>query len=113
MRKDKMKKTNSPRKIKEKIGNEWVELEVLDENELITVNPNTYDKILNKRSESEKLGIKELILLLLGVDPDIPLKLTLLMKEAFLIEKELSNVLEINFDNLDFYPIILDHIVKN
>ena len=45
-----------------------------------------------------------MLLLLLGVDAEVPLKKILLMKEAFLFEKELSYDLDLNFDSLKFVP---------
>lgn len=88
------------RKVKKNIGGRVIQMEVCDDGEFTTVNPKCYDKL----TKGKKYSVKEMILLLLGVDAEIPLKKLLLMKEAFLFEKELSYELELNFDSLQFVP---------
>ena len=88
------------RKVKKNIGGRVIQMEVCDDGEFTTVNPKCYDKL----TRGKKYSVKEMILLLLGVDAEIPLKKLLLMKEAFLFEKELSYELELNFDSLQFVP---------
>lgn len=87
--------------VKKNINGQEIPLEVCDEGEYTTVNPKCYDKLFGG---TKRHTIKELLLLLLGVDPEIPLKRTLLMKEAFLFEKELSFKLNLYFEPLKFYP---------
>lgn len=87
--------------VKKNINGHEINLEVCDEGEYTTVNPKCYDKLFGG---TKQYSIKELLLLLLGVDPEIPLKRTLLMKEAFLFEKELSFELDLYFEPLKFYP---------
>ena len=86
--------------IKKNIDGREIRMEVCDEGEFTTVNPKCYDNLTG----SEKYSIKDMILLLLGVDAEIPLKRILLMKEAFLFEKELSYDLDLSFDSLEFVP---------
>lgn len=59
-----------------------------------------YDKLI----KGKKYSVRDMILLLLGVDAEVPLKKRLLMKESFLFEKELAYELEINFESLQFVP---------
>lgn len=92
--------SNNIRKVKKNIGGRVIQMEVCDDGEFTTVNPKCYDKL----TKGKKYSVKEMILLLLGVDAEIPLKKLLLMKEAFLFEKELSYELELNFDSLQFVP---------
>ena len=66
----------------EQDGND-IYIEVCDDGEFTTVNPKCYDTLRNV-NDTKKYSVKELLLILLGVDPEIPLKKTLLMKEAFL-----------------------------
>lgn len=104
-----MKSTNSNkgiRKIKKEIspGN-FVEIQVRDECGLTTIDPKDINKLLNKSNiEDSDLNPKEVILLLLGVDPDIPIKETLFMKEAFLLEKEAAKDIGLNIGSMNFYP---------
>lgn len=88
------------RKVKKNINGQEILMEVCDDGEFTTVNPKCYDKLTKGR----KYSVKEMVLLLLGVDADIPLKKLLLMKEAFLFEKELSYELDLNFESLQFVP---------
>lgn len=88
------------RVIKKNINGREIRIEVCDEGEFTTVNPKCYDNLY----EGKKYSIKDMLLLLLGVDYDVPLKKILLMKEAFLFEKELSYELGLNFDSLKFIP---------
>ena len=88
------------RKVKKNVGGRVIQMEVCDDGEFTTVNPKCYDKL----TKGKKYLVKEMILLLLGVDAEIPLKKLLLMKESFLFEKELSYELELNFDSLQFVP---------
>jgi len=102
----KMKNKYTPKKIKKVLpsGNS-VEIEVFNENGLNTVNPADTNRLLNKNViEAPSLSSKELILLLLGVDPDIPIKETLFMKEAFLMEKEGASEIGLNLESLNFFP---------
>ena len=92
--------SNNIRKVKKNIGGREIQMEVCDEGEFTTVNPEYYDKL----TRGKRYSVKEMILLLLGVDADIPLKKVLLMKEAFLFEKELSYELDLNFESLQFVP---------
>lgn len=88
-------------KEKKYINGKEVYIEVCEDGEFTTVNPKCYDNLFGV---GEKHSIKELLLLLLGVDPEIPLKQTLLMKEAFLFEKELSFELNLIFEPLNYVP---------
>ncbi|WP_286242219.1 hypothetical protein [Methanobacterium ferruginis] len=100
------KKEKSIRLIKKEIspGN-FVEIQVRDEDGLTTVNPNDIDKLLNKSNvEENDLSPMEVILLLLGVDPDVPIKETLFMKEAFLLEKEAAKKIGLNVKSMNFFP---------
>ena len=94
---------NSIQRIKKKINGEEICIEVCDEGEFMTVNPKCYSKLSN-RGKGRIYSVKELLLILLGIDSEIPLKKTLLMKEAFLFEKELSYELNLNLDSLMFVP---------
>lgn len=89
------------RKIKKNINGEEIYIEVRDENGFTTVNPKCYSHL---NGVGRKFSVKESILLLLGVDPEIPLKMTLLMKESFLFEKELSYELKLNLESFQFVP---------
>lgn len=90
------------RKIKKNINGEEIYIEVLDEeNGFTTVNPKCYSHL---EGVGRKFSVKDSLLLLLGVDPDIPLKKTLLMKESFLFEKELSHELNLNLESFQFFP---------
>ena len=89
------------RKIKKNINGEEIYIEVRDENGFTTVNPKCYSHL---NGVGKKFSVKEAILLLLGVDPEIPLKMTLLMKESFLFEKELSHELNLNLESFQFIP---------
>lgn len=89
------------RKIKKNINGEEIYIEVRDENGFTTVNPKCYSHL---NGAGKKFSVKESILLLLGVDPEIPIKMTLLMKESFLFEKELSHELELNLESFQFVP---------
>lgn len=89
------------RKIKKTINGEEIYIEVRDENGFTTVNPKCYSHL---NGIGKKFSVKEAILLLLGVDPEIPLKKTLLMKESFLFEKELSHELKLNLESFQFVP---------
>ena len=93
--------SDSIRKIKKNINGEEIYIEVRDENGFTTVNPKCYSYL---NGVGKKFSVKESILLLLGVDPDIPLKKTLLMKESFLFEKELSHELKLNLESFQFVP---------
>lgn len=86
--------------IKRNVNGREILMEVCDEGEFTTVNPKCYDNLTG----DEKYSIKDMLLLLLGVDSEIPLKKVLLMKEAFLFEKELSYELDLTFDSLKFIP---------
>ena len=86
--------------IKKKVGGREISMEVCDEGEFTTVNPKCYDNLTG----AEKYSIKDMVLLLLGVDAEVPLKKILLVKEAFLFEKELSYDLDLSFDSLKFIP---------
>ena len=88
------------RNIKRNVNGREILMEVCDEGEFTTVNPKCYDNLTG----DEKYSIKDMLLLLLGVDSEIPLKKVLLMKEAFLFEKELSYELDLTFDSLKFIP---------
>ena len=88
------------RKVKKNINGREIHMEVCEDGEFTTVNPKCYDKL----TEGRRYSVKEMILLLLGVDEEIPLKKLLLMKEAFLFEKELSYELDLNFESLQFIP---------
>lgn len=89
-------------KIKKNINGEDIYIEVLDEeNGLTTVNPKCYSHL---NGIGRKYSVKESILLLLGVDPEIPLKRILLMKEIFLFEKELAKELNLNLESFQFIP---------
>ncbi len=88
-------------KEKKYINGQEVYIEVCEDGEFTTVNPKCYD---NLSGVGEKHSIKELLLLLLGIDPEIPIKQTLLMKEAFLFEKELSFELNLTFEPLNYVP---------
>ena len=88
------------RKVKKNINGREIHMEVCEDGEFTTVNPKCYDKL----TEGRRYSVKEMILLLLGVDEEIPLKKLLLMKEAFLFEKELSYKLDLNFESLQFIP---------
>lgn len=89
------------RKIKKNINGEEIYIEVRDENGFTTVNPKCYSHL---NGVGRKFSVKEALLLLLGVDPEIPLKKTLLMKESFLFEKELSHELKLNLESFQFAP---------
>ena len=89
------------RKIKKNINGQDIYIEVRDENGFTTVNPKCYSHL---NGVGKKFSVKEAILLLLGVDPEIPLKMTLLMKESFLFEKELSHELNLNLESFQFVP---------
>ena len=89
------------RKVKKNINGEDIYIEVRDENGYTTVNPRCYSHL---NGVGKKFSVKESILLLLGVDPEIPLKMTLLMKESFLLEKELSHELKLNMESFQFVP---------
>lgn len=89
------------RRIKKNMNGETVYIEVCEEGDLCTVNPKCYDKL---SGSGKKYSVKELLLLLLGVDSDVPLKQTLLMKEAFLFEKELSRKLNLHIEPLNYVP---------
>ncbi len=94
--------SNDIRKIKKRINGEDIYIEVCDEeNGFTTVNPKCYSHL---NGVGKKFSVKESLLLLLGVDPDIPLKKTLLMKESFLFEKELSHDLNLNLESFQFFP---------
>ena len=94
--------SNDIRKIKKRINGENIYIEVCDEeNGFTTVNPKCYSYL---NGVGRKFSVKESILLLLGVDPEIPLKMTLLMKELFLFEKELSYKLKLNIESFQFVP---------
>lgn len=93
--------SNDIRKIKKNINGEDIYIEVRDENGFTTVNPKCYSHL---NGVGRKFSVKESILLLLGVDPEIPLKMTLLMKESFLFEKELANELNLNLESFKFIP---------
>lgn len=94
--------SNDIRKIKKRINGENIYIEVCDEeNGFTTVNPKCYSHL---NGVGRKFSVKESILLLLGVDPEIPLKMTLLMKELFLFEKELSYKLKLNIESFQFVP---------
>lgn len=89
------------RKVKKNINGEDIYIEVRDENGYTTVNPRCYSHL---NGVGRKFSVKESILLLLGVDSEIPLKMTLLMKESFLLEKELSHELKLNLESFQFVP---------
>lgn len=93
--------SNNIHKVKTTINHKEVYIEVCDEGEFTTVNPKCYNKLTGG---NEKYSLKELLLLLLGVDPEIPLKQLLLMKEAFLFEKEVSYELNLSFKPLNYIP---------
>lgn len=82
----------------------FVEIETCSENGLITVNPRDAEKVLSKKSSDKNLSSEDVILLLLGADPEVPIKETLFMKEAFLLEKEVANEVGLNINSLNFYP---------
>ena len=88
------------RKVKKNINGREIHMEVRDDGGFTTVNPKCYDNLIKGR----KYSVREMVLLLLGVDAEIPLKKLLLMKEAFLFEKELSYDLELSFESLQFIP---------
>lgn len=92
--------SNNVRVVKKNINGHEIYMEVCDEGEFTTVNPKCYDN----QNRGNKYSIKDMLLLLLGVDADIPLKKILLMKEAFLFEKELSYDLHLSFEPLNFIP---------
>lgn len=107
--------SNNIHKIKTTINNKEICIEVCEEGEFTTVNPKCYDKLTG----NNKYSIEQLLLLLLGVDPEIPLKQILLMKEAFLFEKELSYELDLSFKSLNYIPYkygpyskLLDETIK-
>lgn len=87
-------------RVKKNIGGRKIRMEVLNDGEFTTVNPKCYDKL----TEGKTYSVKDMILLLLGVGAEIPLKKLLLMREAFLFEKELSYELGLNFESLKFVP---------
>ena len=87
-------------KVKKTINGRKLHMDVLDDGEFTTVNPECYDNLTG----GKKYSVKDLVLLLLGVDAEIPLKKLLLMREAFLFEKELSYELKLNFEPLQFVP---------
>lgn len=89
------------RKIKKNINGEEIYIEVRDENGVTTVNPKCYSHL---NGVGRKFSVKEALLLLLGVDPKIPLKRILLMKELFLFEKELAHKLKLNLESFQFEP---------
>ncbi|MEW6011125.1 MAG: hypothetical protein CIT03_07455 [Methanobacterium sp.] len=97
---------NNPKQIKKILSHgNFVKIEVCEEKGLITVNPKDTDRLLNKNIIDEpSLDPKELILLLLGADPEIPIKETLFMKEAFLLEKETAAEIGLNVESLNFFP---------
>lgn len=88
-------------KIKKQVNGEEFNLEVMNEGGFLTVNPKHYD---NLNGTGEKYSVEEMVLLLLGVDNEVPIKHTILMKEAFLFEKELSYELNIKFEPLHYTP---------
>ena len=93
--------SNDVRKIKKNINGEEIYIEVRDENGFTTVNPKCYSHL---NGVGRKFSVKEALLLLLGVDPEVPLKKLLLMKESFLFEKELSHELNLNLESFQFIP---------
>jgi len=98
-------KHNLRRVKKEIIPGYFTEVEICDECGLETVNPREAEKLLSMRdSEGMYLNPEHTILLLLGVDPAVPIKETLFMKEAFLLEKEAAGEIGLNVDSLNFYP---------
>ena len=81
------------------------EVEVCEECGLTLIHPRDAEILLStKDKEDDILKIKDIIILLLGLYPEIPLKETLMMKEAFLLEKEVSSEINLNIESLNFYP---------
>lgn len=103
--KDKTHKHVFKRVKKEIIPGYVTEVEVCEECGLTLVNPMDAELILSIKDKNEDiLKTKDIIILLLGLYPEIPLKETLMMKEAFLLEKEVSNEIKLNMESLNFYP---------
>ncbi len=98
-------KHNLRRVKKEIIPGYFAEVEICDECGLETINPLEAEKLLSMRdSKGINLNPEDTILLLLGVDPEVPIKETLFMKEAFLLEKEAAGEIGLNVNSLNFYP---------
>lgn len=86
--------------VKKNIGGCKIQMEVCDEGEFTTVNPECY----NNLTGSKKYSIRDMLLFLLGVDREVPLKKILLVREAFVFEKELVYDLNLSFEPLKFKP---------
>lgn len=94
------------------------EVEVCEECGLTLVHPRDAEILLSTKDKKDDiLKTKDIIILLLGLYPEIPIKETLMMKEAFLLEKEVSNEINLNMESLNFYPYkfgpFSDSIEKN
>lgn len=97
----------SLRKIrKRKIKGIEVELEICKQCGLSLVNPNDILKLLSKRgSDKEGLNPEEVILILLGSYPNRPIfTRILMMKEAFLLEKEVAKEIDLIIESLSYIP---------
>lgn len=100
------KKACNYRRVKKEISPGFqVEVEICEETGLTTVNPYLAQRFLSRKDpQGILLNTEDTILLLLGVDPEISIKETLFMKEAFLLEKEAASEIGLNIESLDFYP---------
>jgi DNA-binding PadR family transcriptional regulator len=88
------------------IHGEVLEVEVCKECGRILVKPKDAQKLLTRRGrEGEPLTSRKVILALLGTFPERPIiNRIVMMKEAFLLEKEVARDIGLNIESLRFTP---------